>query len=380
MQSFFKILVVLLGSILLADCQDTSTQQRSSRKEFISSRIDSLINKFYHSKKFSGSILVADQGNIILNKEFGYSNLDSTKEINSESVFEIASISKQFTALLIMMLKEENKLDYDDKITKYFPGLQYSNITIRHLLTHTSGLSEGQFFMWARKNMDPSKIYTNKFILDYLEQENPELEFAPGEKWEYSNLGYFLLPLIIQQTTGNHYIQQLNEKIFAPLGMNNSGIFSQEIKGSEKDNYVFGKVFSPKDSVFISSFGMAWSDSIYGGVGILSNTLDLLKWDRALYSNSLVSQKTLQEAFKTYMLKNDSSSKYGFGWYIKENNVINGINYGKRVDHNGLWPGYESSIVRYIDRDKTIIILSNQSPSSKDKLIEEISDLLFQTK
>ncbi|MCZ6704196.1 MAG: serine hydrolase [Ignavibacteria bacterium] len=324
--------------------------------------------------------MVADQGDILINANYGYANLDLTKELSSESVYEIASISKQFTALLIMMLKEENKLDYDDKITKYLPTLPYDNITIRHLLTHTSGLSERQFFMWAGQNMDPTKIYTNELILKYLEKENPELEFEPGEKWEYSNLGYFLLPLILQQSTAKNYIQLLNDKIFSTLGMNNSGIFSQDFKGNEMDNYVFGKVYNPKDTAFKSSFGMAWSDSIYGGVGILSNTLDLLKWDRALYSNSLVSQKTLQEAFKTYMLKNDSSSKYGFGWYIKENKVINGINYGKRVDHNGLWPGYESSIVRYIDRDKTIIILSNQSPSSKDKLIEEISDLLFQTK
>lgn len=380
MSIFIKFLAILLVSTVLISCQGTSSEKSSTINEVLATRIENLVNSYYLADEFSGSVLVADQGDILINGNYGYANLDLTKELSSESVYEIASISKQFTALLIMMLKEENKLDYDDKITKYLPTLPYDNITIRHLLTHTSGLSERQFFMWAGQNMDPTKIYTNELILKYLEKENPELEFEPGEKWEYSNLGYFLLPLILKQSTAKNYIQLLNDKIFSTLGMNNSGIFSQDFKGNEMDNYVFGKVYNPKDTAFKSSFGMAWSDSIYGGVGILSNTLDLLKWDRALYSNSLVSQKTLQEAFKTYMLKNDSSSKYGFGWYIKENKVINGINYGKRVDHNGLWPGYESSIVRYIDRDKTIIILSNQSPSSKDKLIEEISDLLFQTK
>ncbi len=380
MRYFINLLPFLLAFILQIGCQDRSADQSSMSRVFISKQIDSLVNRYYKASQFSGSVLVADQGNILLNKEYGYANLDSTKEINSESVFEIASISKQFTALLIMILKEENQLDYDDKITKFFPNLPYNNITIRHLLTHTSGLSERLFFIWAGQNMDPTKIYTNEYILNYLEQENPELAFEPGEKWEYSNLGYFLLPLIIQQTSGKHYIQQLNEKIFTPLGMNNTGIFSQEIKSSELDNYVFGKVSNPKDSVFMSSFGMAWSDSIYGGVGILSNTIDLFKWDRALYSNKLVDQEVLQEAFNHYILKNDSTSEYGFGWYIKENYEIDGINCGKRVDHNGLWPGYESSIARYIDKDKTIIILSNQSPSSKDKLVEEISELLFKTK
>ncbi len=380
MRKLFNLLVILLISIFWADCQGPSSQQTSLESTGITSQIDSLVNSYYQAHEFSGSVLIADKGKVLINKSYGYLNLDSIKEINPESVFEIASLSKQFTALLIMMLKEEQKLDYDDKIIKYFPRLPYKDITIRHLLTHTSGLSEKLFFIWAGKNMDPTKIYTNEFVLQYLEQEKPKLAFKPGEKWEYSNVGYFLLPLIIQQTSETHYIQQLKEKIFEPLGMHHSGIFSQEFKGTKMDNYVFGKVFNPKDSVYISSFGMAWSDSLYGGVGILSNTTDLLKWDRALYSNKLLDQKVLQEAFKPYILANDSSSEYGFAWYIRENFIINGSNCGKRVDHNGIWPGYESSIVRYIDKDKTIILLSNQSPSAKDRLVEEISELLFAAK
>jgi len=378
MSTFIKLPAILLVSTVLISCQGTSSE-KSSINEVLATRIDSLVNSYYLANEFSGSVLVADQGEILINSNYGYANLDLTKKLNSESVYEIASISKQFTALLIMMLKEENILDYDDKITKYLPTIPYDNITIRHLLTHTSGLSERLFFMWAGQNMDPTKIYTNELILKYLEKENPELAFEPGEKWEYSNLGYFLLPLILQQSTAKNYIQLLNDKIFSPLGMNNSGIFSQDFKGNEMDNYVFGKVYNPKDSAFKSSFGMAWSDSIYGGVGIISNTIDLLKWDRALYSDNLVNQKTLQEAFEPFILQNDIDSKYGFGWYIRDDKVINGNHSGLRLDHNGLWPGFKSSIIRYIDKDKTIIILSNQSPSSVDKLIEEISELLFET-
>lgn len=378
MGNLFKLLVILLIIIFFTDCQNASSQQAISENARISGQIDSIVNSYYQANEFSGSVLVADQGNVLINKEYGYMNLDATKEINAEAVFEIASLSKQFTALLIMILKEEKKLNYDDEIVKYFPNLTYNKITIRHLLTHTSGLSEKRFFIWAGQNMDPTKIYSNEFVLKYLEDEHPKLAFEPGEKWEYSNVGYFLLALIIQQTSEIHYIQLLKEKIFEPLGMHSTGIFSQNIKGSKMDNYVFGKVFNPKDSTFISSFGMAWSDSLYGGVGILSNTTDLLKWDRALYGNILINQETLQEAFNSYPLPNDSSSEYGFGWYVRDDFKIKGRNFGKRLDHNGLWPGYESSIVRYIDEDKTIILLSNQSPSSKDKLVEEISELLFE--
>ncbi len=380
MYKAFKFSVTLLITIFIAEFQCTSQQQTLSESLDISGQIDSLVTRYYQAGDFSGSVLVAEEGMVLINKEYGYLSLDSTQEINSESVFEIASLSKQFTALLIMILKEEKKLDYEDKIVQYFPNLPYEEITIRNLLTHTSGLSEREFFKWAGQNMDQSKIYTNDFILKYLEQERPPLAFEPGENWEYSNVGYFLLPLIIQQTTGKHYIQLLNEKIFNPLEMNSSGIFSQKMKGSEMDNYVFGKVFNPNDSTFISSFGMAWSDSIYGGVGILSNTTDLLRWDRALYGNKLIDQEKLQEAFIPYKLPDDNSSQYGFGWYIRENMVINENNCGKRLDHNGMWPGYESSIVRYIDDDKTIIVLSSQSPSSKDRLLKEISEILFPAK
>jgi len=159
--------------------------------------------------------------------------------------------------------------------------------------------------------------------------------------------------------------------------MDNSGIFSQNTKGTKMNNYALGKIFNSKDSTFISGFGFAKSDSIYGSVGILSNTTDLLKYDRALYTYKLVNHKTMEEAFTPYTLADGSSSKYGFGWFITDDFTINGINCGKRINHHGLWPGYESSFIRFIDKDKTIIILSNQAPSSKDKLVEEISKLLF---
>ncbi len=367
--------MAILG--LAIACQQANKPTDTDKSRILTDQLDSIVTVQHKSGMFSGSVLVFDDGEIVLDKNYGYQNLDSIQMIDQQSVFEIASLSKQFTANLVMQLEEQGKIDYDDNLITYFPKLPYENITIRHLLTHTSGLSERQFFMWAGSNMDPTKIYSNDFILEYLENEQPELSFQPGESWEYSNLGYFLLPLIIEQTTGKHYIEFMEEQIIDPLGMENTGIYSQKYKGEEMENYVFGKVFNPKDSIFISSFGMAWSDSLYGGVGILSSTADLLKWDRALYTDQLVSQEALMEAYEPFRFSNDSSSQYGFGWYVRENYMINGKNCGKRLDHNGLWPGYESSIVRYIDKDKAIIILANQAPSAKDQLVEELSAILF---
>lgn len=364
-------------TIFCVSCQTTSSNPHSESDA--SSSIDSLVRGFFNAKEFSGSVLVAEGGEIIYNKHYGYAKLDSSKRINSESVFEIASLTKQFSALLIMILKEEGKLNYDDMVSEHVPNFPYDDITVRHILTHTSGLSERKFFQWAGKNMNSAEIYTNEFILDYLVQQQPALSFNPGEKWEYSNLGYFLLPLIIEQLSGQVYIEYLKDKILTPLEMTNTGIFAQEIKGSSMANYTFGKIYNPKDTMFVSGFGMAKSDSIYGSVGLLSNTSDLFKWDRALYSDKLVDQESLQEAFGPYTLTDGTSTQYGFGWFVRENYMLEGVDCGKRLDHYGLWPGYETSIVRYIDRDITIIILANQSPSAKDKLVEEISILIFHT-
>ncbi len=379
MKSFTQLLTAFLLFNFLVSCQKIGLKQDELKSQQMTKQINDLVHNYHQKGQFSGAVLVADQGSIIFNKEYGYKDRDEKENIDSESMFEIASLSKQFTAMLIMMLEEEGKINYDDKIIKYFPELPYENITIRHLLTHTSGLSERQFFGWAGQNMQQGKIYHNEFVLNYLKNEKPQLAFNPGEKWEYSNVGYFLLALILQENTGKHYTEILREKILQPLEMKHTGIFSQQLKGNEMEDYVFGKVFNSKDSVFIPSFGLAWSDSMYGGVGILSNTIDLLKWDRALYDNTLISDQSKEAAFSSYQLSDGNNSEYGFGWYVRDNFEINGDNYGKRLDHNGLWPGYESSMVRYIDQDKTIIILSNQAPSVKDQLVEEISTMLFAT-
>ncbi len=378
MNVYLLVLCVML--CVSTSCENSSQGNDAMKHLAISNKIDSLINSYNLSQQFSGSVLVADDGKILINKAYGYLNLDAVKELDEQSVFEIASLSKQFTAMLIMMLREENKLAYDDKIEKHLPNIGYGDVTIRHLLTHTSGFSERQFFRWAGQNMDPSRIYTNEIILTYLDKEKPQLVFEPGSKWEYSNVGYFMLALIIERISGQDYVQFLNDRILEPLEMNNSGIFSQQHKGEQMENYAFGKVYNPKDSAFISSFGMAWSDSLYGGVGILSNTSDLFKWDQALYSERLLPQELLLDAFESHKFSKDSSSNYGFGWFVKEGHMINGINCGKRLDHYGLWPGYESSIVRYTDYKKTIIVLSNQSPSVKDDLVDEISGIIFSNK
>lgn len=374
-----RCITQLLAALLLLpvlSCEKQESRSYAERQQ-ASVYLDSLISSHYLARKFSGAVLVAKQGELILSKEYGYQTLDSAKKIDRNSVFEIASLSKQFTAMMVMLTKLAGLLDYDDPIERHLTEFPYRGITIRHLLTHTSGLSERAFFQWAGRNMDVDKFYTNEIVLKYLKSEKPALAFSPGEKWEYSNVGYFLLASILEKVNGKHYISLLQEKILTPLDMQNTGIYSQGHKGSRMENYAFSKVFSPNDSGYISAFGLAWSDSMYGGVGIVSNASDLYKWDRALQQNTLIDAATWEEAIIAYMLPDNMSSQYGFGWFVRDSVMINDKNLGKRIDHYGVWPGYESSIVRYLDPDLTIIIIANQSPSTKNELIDHISEIIL---
>ncbi|MEM8888600.1 MAG: serine hydrolase domain-containing protein [Bacteroidota bacterium] len=346
------------------------------REGILRDRIDSLVKYYVEKGEFSGSILVADEGKIIYDQHFGFQELEERTKINSASVFEIASLSKSFSAVLVLKLVQEGKLELDKPLQTYLSSFPYSEISIRHLLSHTSGLSERKFFAWAGKNIDPKRTYTNKIILEYLVEEKPELSFPAGTAWEYSNLGYFLLPLLIEEVSSKPFLLCLEQEILIPLKMDQTGVYAQEVKGNEMENYAFGKLYNERDKRFVSAFGMAKSDSIYGSVGMLSNTSDLFKWDRALYTNQFLRADLRKEAFTAYKLNDGSSAKYGLGWFIHEEKELVERR-GKRVDHYGIWPGYESSMVRFIDQDKCLIILSNQSPSAKDQLISQISEMLF---
>lgn len=369
-----SLMLLLLGCPL--DVPPTQGSEVSVDED-LAQQIQDLVEAHHREGRFNGAILVADSGKIITNRVYGQARFGAEVPLTDDSVFEIASVSKQFTAMMIMMLAEDGKLAFDDPVHAHLPSFPFEQITIRHMLTHTSGLSERQFFAWAGQNMEFGQYYTNRFVLDYLIQEEPELAFESGSQWEYSNVGYFMLALIIEKHAGKKYAEFLDESILQPLGMTHSGIKSQKTKET-LENYADGHLVDPGTGNLRSSFGLAWSDEMYGGVGILSNTTDLLRWDQALYTEKLVKKETLKEAFTPYLLSDGTSSGYGFGWYVREDYEVGEEQRETRLDHNGLWPGYESSIVRYLNSRKTIIVLSNQAPSAKDELVEEISELLFE--
>ncbi|MBD0331429.1 MAG: beta-lactamase family protein [Chitinophagaceae bacterium] len=337
----------------------------------VARKLDSVI--LLHND-FNGVVLVADNGNPVFHKAFGYRNYAEKIQLNPSDIFELASVSKQFTAMVIMILKEKRKLNYDDLVEKYL-SIPYKGITIRQLLTHTSGLPDYQEIM--DKHWDKSKIAGNKEILQYLNKYAPPELFEPGTKYEYSNTGYVLLASIAEKASRKDFIKLCRRWIFRPLKMRSTDIRTPEQKRRTK-NFAIGHIYVPEKRQYVradsfpSSDYTIWLGNRKGPGRISSTAADLLKWDRALYSNKLVQQSTLQEAFIPARLKNDSTVNYGFGWMLRRDTAL-----GKIVYHTGDNPGYENLIVRYIDKRKTIILLSNNAYNHLSEMMQQIEVAAF---
>jgi CubicO group peptidase (beta-lactamase class C family) len=319
-------------------------------------------NKYF---QFNGNILVAEKGTSIYQQALGYADYNTKRMLNDSSVFELASLSKQFTAMGIMILKEKKQLNYDDNVKKFLPDFPYGNITIRQLLTHTSGLPayEDQF----EKHWDHSKIAHNKDIVDMLKQLQDTLFFEPGTKWKYSNTGYAILALIIDQVSEMDYNEFMSKYIFKPLGMDRTFIYNtRRTTGKMPSNYALGYVYSDSLKRYILPDSLKAYNYVYYldgivGDGCVNSTIgDLLKWDKALYTNKLVSQQRLDEMFSPLVQTSpaDTTSFYGFGEFIQPHSEK-----GKVISHTGSWPGYRTLMVRRPDIAETIIILSNNESS-----------------
>ena len=324
-------------------------------------KIDSIISSLFKKGGFNGNILIAEKGIPVYTKSFGLANETTKEKLNENSIFELASCSKQFTAMAIVILKEKGKLNYDDKISKYIPELSnYGNITIRHLLNHTGGLPDYIEFMDSL--FDKNRIATNKDIVTLFGNNKFKVLFEPNSKYEYSNTGYALLASIIEKASGKIYAVYLNEVIFKPLKMTNTFIYTRRYAPKKIKNYAFGYVYSDSLKKYLlpdeleETKMVIWLDGIVGDGTVNSTVKDLLKWDRALYASKLISSESLKDVFSTTELNNKKKTKYGFGWQIEANK-----DFGNITSHSGGWPGYVTYIERHIDNDKTIIILQNHA-------------------
>ena len=340
-------------------------------------RLDSLFTSIFQNGKFNGNILIAENGKPIYQKSFGLANEETKESLNTNSIFELQSVSKQFTAMAIVLLKEQGKLRYDDNIGTYFPDLSmYKNITIRNLLNHTNGLPDYYDEPLASK-FDKTKIATNNEVLELLARIHPRIVFEPNTEYKYSSTGYALLGIIIEKVSGETYASFLANHIFNPLGMQNTFVYNRRQNPQEIKNYAFGYILDSLNRYVLpdlmeSTKDVIYFDGVIGGRGVNSTTSDLLIWDRALKNNKLVSQATLNEIYSAAILSNNEKSDYGFVWKLEHSSM-----YGEIVRHSGSNTGHANLIERHLSSDKTIIILQNHSWGNVVIPTEQIRKILY---
>lgn len=319
-------------------------------KEQKTAWVDSIMMDWYTSNRFNGTILVAERGEVIYRGALGYGNLSSKDTLSLDAPFQLASVSKPITAIAVLKLYEAGMLSLDAPVQHYLPSLPYSNITIRHLLTHRSGLprymSLGDMY-WANKhaalgNCDMVQLYV---------QHKPALEFTPGSRFVYSNSNYAILAAVVEQLSGKDFSDYVHDNIFAPLAMRNSFIYSK-CKQQQIPKRVLGYV--PGGRGRVGEVANDYLNGVTGDKGVYSTVEDLFKLDQALYDETLLKRETLEEAFTAYGgIPKNYKDDYGLGWRIDKYRP-------NIVYHTGWWKGFRTMFIRKLDTRHTIIALNNQ--------------------
>ena len=334
------------------------------------------LNKYFfalnQNQEFNGSILVAEKGNIIYKESFGYADFQRKIENASSTRINIASISKTLTAIAVLQLMEKGKLNLDDAFFKHFQDFPYHEITVRQLLSHTSGLPDNEALFDSLIIKNPNKIFTNSDVIPALVkyQKYRGLRFAPGEKWGYSNIGYSLLALLVEKISNQPFEEYMKWNVFTPAGMKNSYVQTLLSQKSDKNrciNYMYNNHYEMKLQQMDSL--ASWKVFTYnltgltGSTNVISSVNDLCAFDRALYANKLLKASSLQEAFTPVKLNNGEPNKaaqgsYGIGWFIEVDST------GKKtVSHSGAAPGVTTFFIRNLATKQSVIIVQNiQNP------------------
>jgi CubicO group peptidase (beta-lactamase class C family)/ketosteroid isomerase-like protein len=319
-------------------------------------QLDELLDAYTSKHQFNGTALVFEKGSIILNKGYGWRDKEAEAKNNAHTVYQIGSVTKQFTALVILKLEEQGKLKLTDKLSQYFPDYPKGDIiTIHHLLSHTSGIynytNNGDFLQ-----NESSKPASQAKMLSLFKDQ--PFDFAPGTDWAYSNSGYMLLGYIIEKVAKKPYEQVVTEMIFKPLSMTHSGFDFAHLNIPNKPAGYFSVKDNNKSPIVDSTVS-------YAGGAIYSTTDDMLLWHLGLLNNKIVKRSTIEKAFTPY------KNNFGYGW------VINKFNNKKGVSHNGSILGFTSNIYRIEEDDLCIVLLCNIGTQKIDEITQQMLYILY---
>ncbi len=360
--------VLIIAAICICSCQSTTqkTAAVSSKDSSITiielpqpqavtkaeaERIRKACQLWYDSslllKGFNGGVIVAKNGNIVFEKYSGTVHLPGTDAITENTPLHIASVSKTFTAMAVLKLWQDGKLNIDDELSKYISSFNYPGVTIRSLLNHRSGLPNYTYFM-DNINWDKTKTVTNQEVLNFLIANKATLQnlVQPNTHFSYCNTNFALLALLIENITGKKYASYLQQTFFKPLQMNNTFVF-----GNNADSLKVTASYDWKGRLIHFNF----LDGVYGDKNIYTTPQDLLIWDRALSSKKIFTAETLAQAYTPYSNEKPGIKNYGLGWRM--NIYPDGK---KMIFHNGWWHGSNATFIRLLKENATIIIIGNK--------------------
>ena len=354
-----KVLLILVALLFLS--KFSFTQDRPQK-------IDDLLKRYSEYGLFNGSVLVAEEGSLIFKNGYGFANMEWKIPNTSNTKFRIGSISKQFTATIIMQLVEEDKIKLDGKLTDYLPDYRKDTgdkITIHQLLNHTSGILPYTSIpnVW-------SDSLRNHYDQDYFIKHfhSSDLQFEPGTQYAYNNTGYYLLGIISEEVTGQKFGQLLKERIFTPLGMTDTGSEDDEIVvGNKASGYLkLGRSYSLDPYMYLPN--------ALGAGHMYSTVEDMLKWDQSLYTNKILSDESKEKMFTPYL------SNYGYGW-VNVTDTIDGTNEITKITmHSGGINGFNTTFIRLLNKKQLVALFNNTGNAPLSEIAGEIINILYNQK
>ncbi|WP_299766188.1 serine hydrolase domain-containing protein [uncultured Dokdonia sp.] len=327
--------------------------------------LDTWLSTLASDDKFNGGILLIKEGKPVFMNTYGYTDHTRTKKLTTASSFRLASVSKQFTAMGIMLLENKGLLDYDSPVTNYIPSFPYHGVTVRHLLNMTSGIPDGYLQLAEKHKAEIGNELSIQEAVTLL-CEYPS-KAAPSNSWyNYSNSNYILLAGIIENVSKQSFENYMQQAIFDPLGMENARVWNLFSGTKSFPNKTLG--FEKQRDQYIPMYP-TFIDGVSGDGGVFASLEDFVIWDTALYGTSLLPQEKIQEAFKGPTLTNNTISEYGFGWSLQ----------GDVVQHSGGWLAARTFIYRNTKTKTCLVMLDNSANtwhfvSIQEKLIKTIEN------
>jgi len=327
--------------------------------------IDSLVRQRAVRNGFNGAVLVAHRGALLYNQAFGIEGRRSKDSLTTSSVFELASVSKQFTAVAVLQLYEQGKLDIDQELQHWWPNFPHGGITPRMLLCHRGGLSNYMYDLDALYR-DRNTYIDNQKVLEEIIRNKFQPFFPPNRRYDYSNTGYVLLACLVEEVSGQRFQKYMAANIFKPAGMKDSFVFdSNKEKQLDKTLQGHSGYFNPITKVY-------YFNGVAGDKGVYSSVEDLYRWEQALFHHTLLKPETMMRALQPHNPDKKRGSNYGFGWRMYDHPAGFQVNF-----HMGWWRGFKSMLVHLPQDESCIIVLSNKTSGAYSLRRDDFLNILY---